>query len=237
MLSAAWGILFEEYVNWFLSERRFKDFSFWPRPQWSDGTEALDGAFMRGTVFMPMEYKGGFLLRQARYSGDVGAFEAELESKTVKGCKQLARKIGALFHKRPEDRKTLRNIDLTHIMRIVPLLVVQDHILGGPLVNWTINKRFSELLDRDLLRPEVNVDALNVVGIRELETMAESAEAGEFDLFHGLQLKCYEDPEMVLNLHNFLCDQPGYGEGKSSRITSLLDEQLKETMEYLFGKK
>ena len=237
MLSAAWGILFEEYVNWFLSERQFKDFSFWPRPQWSDGIEALDGAFMRGTVFMPMEYKGGFLLRQARYSGDVGAFEAELESKIVKGCKQLARKIEALFHKRPEDRKTLRTIDLTHITRVVPLLVVQDHILGGPLVNWTINKRFSELLDRDLLRPEVKVDALNVVGIRELETMAESAEAGEFDLFHGLQLKCYEDPEMVLNLHNFLCDQPGYGEGKSSRITSLLDEQLKETMEYLFGKK
>ena len=41
---------------------------------------------------------------------------------------------------------------------------------------------------------------------------------------------------MVLNLHNFLYDQPGYGEGKSSRITTLLDEQLKETMGYLFGR-
>jgi len=66
--------------------------------------------------------------------------------------------------------------------------------------------------------------------------LVKSAEAGAFDLFHGLQYRCFEDPEMVLNLHNFLCDQPGYGEGKSSRITTLLDEQLKEATEYLFGK-
>jgi hypothetical protein len=237
MLSAAWGILFEEYVNWFLSERRFKDFSFWPRPEWTEGTEALDGAFMRETVFMPMEYKGGFLLREARYSGDVAAFEAELELKIVKGCKQLARKIEALFHKRPESRKTLRSIDVARVTRIVPLLVVQDHILGGPLVNWLLNKRFNEELDRNSLRPGVVVDALNVAGIRELETMAESSEAGEFDFFHGLQHRCHADPEMISILHNFLCDEPGYGEGKSSRITALLDDQLKEATDYLFGKK
>jgi hypothetical protein len=236
MLSSAWGILFEEYVNWFLGERRFKDFSFWPRPRWNDETEAFDGAFMRDAVFMPMEYKGGFLLREARYSGEIGAFEEELESKIVKGCKQLARKIEALFHKRPECRKKLQSIDVTGVTRIVPLLVVQDHILGGPLVNWIINRRFNEVLDRELLRPEVKVDALNVIGIRELETMAESAEGGEFDLIRGLQYKCYADPEMVLNLHNFLCDQEGYGEGKSRRIATLLDEQLKEAAEYLFGK-
>jgi hypothetical protein len=237
MLSSAWGILFEEYVNWFLSERRFKNFSFWPRPRWTDGTEALDGAFMRDTVFMPMEYKGGFLLREARYSGDVSVFEEELESKIIKGCKQLVRKIEALFHKRPGARKELRSIDVKRVTRVVPLLVVQDHILGGPLVNWMINKRFNEILDRTLLRPEVKVDALNVIGIRELETMAESAEAGLFDLFHGLQYKCYADPEMVLNLHNFLGDQPGYGEGKSRRISTLLEKQLKEATEYLFGRK
>jgi hypothetical protein len=76
-----------------------------------------------------------------------------------------------------------------------------------------------------------------VIGIRELETMAESVEAGEFDLFRSLQYKCYADPEMVLNLHNFLWDQAGYGEGKSGRIATLLEEQLKEATEYLFGKK
>jgi len=237
MLSSAWGILFEEYANWFLSKRRFKDFSFWPRPVWSDGTEALDGAFMRGAVFIPMEYKGGFLLRGAKYSGDAAIFEAELETKIIKGCKQLARKIEALFNRPPGSKRKLRSINVSRVTRVVPLLVVQDNILGGPLVNSMINKRFNEELGRDLLRPEVTVDSLIVVGIRELETMAESAEEGSFDLFHGLQYKCYADPEMRLNLHNFLLELPGYGEGKSSRISKLLEEQLSEARKYLFGRR
>jgi|HubBroStandDraft_6_1064221.scaffolds.fasta_scaffold03484_5 hypothetical protein len=236
-LSKAWGILFEEYVNWFLGERRFKDFAFWPRPEWTAGGEALDGAFMRDAVFMPMEYKGGFLLREARYAGDATIFDEELESKIVKGCKQLARKIEALFGRQAALQKQMRNIDVSRVTRIVPLLVVQDQILGGPLVNWTINRRFNEVLDRSLLRPGVTVDSLIVIGIRELETMAESSEAGIFDLFYGLQSKCYLDPEMRLNLHNFLFELPGYGEGKSSRITTLLENQLQEAIEYLFGKK
>jgi len=235
-LSGAWGILFEEYVNSFLADRQFKDFSFWPTPEWKDGGEGLDGCFMKGPVFMPMEYKGGFLSREARYSGDVALFESDLERKIVKGCNQLARRIETLFHRRRESRNPLRNVPVDHVTRVVPLLVVQDHILNGPLVNWWLNKRFNTLLNRSLLRPEVKVDALNVVGIRELETMAESAENAGFDLFHGLQYKCYADPEMHANLHNFLLELPGYGEGKSSRIERLLDEQLKEAQEYLFEK-
>lgn len=234
-LSNAWGILFEEYVNWFLAGRAFKDFCFWPAPAWQDRGEDLDGAFARRSVFIPMEYKGGFLLRGAKYSGDQTLFEVELESKIVKGCKQLARKIEKLFDRRREQRKTLRDVPLDHITRVVPVLVVQDQILGGPLVNWRLNQRFNELLDRSCLRSDVTVDSLNVVGIRELEAMAECAEAGSFDLFHALQLKCYVDPEMVHNLNNFLLDLPEYGIHKSDRIRAILEELSKETMQYLFG--
>jgi hypothetical protein len=235
-LSIAWGILFEEYVNWFLAGRPIGDHSFWPAPQWSLGGECLDGAFMKGCVFMPMEYKGGFLLREARYAGSSILLEAELETKIAKGCKQIARKIESLFNRQPNYRRLLRDIPLDHITRIVPVLVVQDPILGGPLLNWRINKSFNEILDRTQVRPDVTVDALNVVGIRELETMAESAESGGFDLFGGLQLRCYADPEMRSNLHNFLLDVPGYGEGKSVRIDSILESQFAEALTYLFGK-
>ena len=237
MLSGAWGILFEEYVNWFLGGRNFKDFKFWPVPKWDRCGESFDGALMKGSVFVPMEYKGGFLRREAKYSGSQALLEEELESKIVKGCKQLARNIETLFHRRHERRKSLRDISTNHVTRVVPVPVFQDQILGGPLVNWWLNQRFNELLDRTALRPGVTVDSLNVVGIREMETMAESAEAGDFDLFHGLQLKCYADPEMRQNLHNFLLELPGYGKGKSSRILTVLDEQFSEITEYLFGKK
>lgn len=70
------------------------------------------------------------------------------------------------------------------------MLVVQDPILRGPLVNWMLNRIFNRALDREKLRLGVAVEPLNVVSIHEMETMAESAEANGFDIFHGLQLRC-----------------------------------------------
>jgi hypothetical protein len=77
---------------------------------------------------------------------------------------------------------------------------------------------------------------MNLVGIQELETMAESAEGGTYDILHGLQLRCFKDPEMRSELHNFLMTIPGYGTGKSERIETILAQQWKAIEEYLFGK-
>jgi hypothetical protein len=235
-LFSAWGILFEEYVNWFLGGCHFKqDLVFWPAPAWDDGGECFDGAFTAGSRFMPMEYKGGFLRIDARYSADPAAFEADLDLKITKGCEQLARKIQQLFNRKTGRRRRLRDVPLEHVTRVIPVLVVQDHILRSPLVNWLLNRKFNLLLDRNQVQDGVTVDSLNVVNVQELETMAESAEGGTFDLFHGLQLRCFRDPEMFSDLQNFLLTVPGYGQGKSEKIEAILDEQWKEIQNYIFG--
>jgi hypothetical protein len=234
-LFKAWGILFEEYVNSFLSDRRFgQPLMFWPRPKWRDGTESFDGVFAQDSRFMPMEYKGGLLKTEARYSGRIDSLEADLDLKIGEGCRQLARKIETIFRKVSSARKTLRDVPTEHVTRVVPALVVQDPILRGPLINWMLNRTFNQALDREKLRTGVTVEPLNVVGIHELETMAESAEAGAFDIFHGLQLRCHFDPEMRGGLHNFLLNVPGYGEGNSTRRQQSLAEQLDELRKYLF---
>jgi hypothetical protein len=66
--------------------------------------------------------------------------------------------------------------------------------------------------------------------------MAESAEGGQFDIFHGLQLRCFKDPEMKSELQEFLSAIPGYGSGKSERIETIMREQFEELTEYSFGK-
>ncbi len=235
-LFKAWGILFEEYVNWFLSNRTFtQPLLFFPSPVWAHSAEeSFDGAFLQDSRFMPLEYKGGFLKLEARYSGNAKVFEADLDLKIGAGCQQLASKIEKLFNSNPKTRRRLRDVPLDHITRVLPVLVVQDLILRGPLINWWLNKRFNELLHRDHLRPGVTIEPLNVVGIHELESLAESAEAGTFGMFEGLQLRCFSDPEMLSELHNFLIRLPGYG-GKTGRIEKILEEQWEEVNRYLFG--
>jgi hypothetical protein len=236
-LFKAWGILFEEYVNWFLGDRRLATpLLFSPAPKWQDGTECFDGAFVQDSRFTPMEYKGGFLKIEARYSGNPLAFESDLDLKIGEGCQQLASKIELLFNADPKKRKTLKDIPLDHITRVVPVLVVQDHILRGPFINWRLNKIFNDRLDRTQLRPDVSVDSMNLVGIQELETMAESAEGGTYDILHGFQLRCFKDPEMRSELQHFLMTIPGYGSGKSERIEKILAQQWEAIEEYLFGK-
>ena len=184
---------------------------------------------------MPMEYKGGLLKVEARYSGNIDSFKKDLDKKIGEGCRQLARKIQMIFAIRSSERKGLREIPTDHVTRIVPVLVVQDPILRGPLVNWLLNRIFNRALDRGSLRLGVVVEPLNVVSIHELETMAESAEARGFDIVHALQLRCQTDPEMQLGLHNFLLNVRGYGEGPSTRRQRSMDEQLAEFRRYLFN--
>jgi hypothetical protein len=235
-LFSAWGILFEEYVNWFLGNCHFKQpLLFLPAPKWSDGTECFDGALVQDSRFVPMEYKGGFLRVEARYSGDLAAFEQDLDLKIGKGCDQLAGKIEALFDKEAHKRRTLSAVPLTHVTRVVPVLVVQDQILRSPFVNWWLNRRFNQSLARTQLRPCVTIEPLNVVSVSELETMAESAEGGTFDILHGLQLRCLRDPEMQSDLHNFLLDIPGYEKGKSPKIEKILADQWTEIEQFIFG--
>jgi hypothetical protein len=127
---------------------------------------------------MPLEYKGGFLKHEARYSGNKEAFEADLDLKIGAGCQQLASKIEMLFNSTPGTRRKLRDISLDHVTRVLPVLVVQDLLLRGPLINWWLNKRLSQILHKDRIRPGVTIEPLNVVGIHELESLAESAEGG-----------------------------------------------------------
>jgi hypothetical protein len=159
-----------------------------------------------------------------------------VDLKIVEGCDQLAWKIEALFSADSTKQKRLKEIPLQQITRVVPVLVVQDHILRGPFVNWKLNQRFNEILNKGNIHPNVTVDSLNVVGIQELETMAESAEAGTFDIFHGLQLRCFKDPDMKSELQEFLSTIPGYGNGKSERIERIVRDQFEELAQYSFGK-
>jgi hypothetical protein len=175
-LFKAWGILFEEYVHWLLSGMESTIPIKYFRPQWQEGGESLDGMLLQGDVLVPLEYKGGFLARSARYSGKVDVFTKDPDEKFGSGCHQLAWKLNTIFAQDESQRKRMTDAPpLTHIRAVVPVLVLQDHILRVPFLNWYLNRRFKNELAAFSLRPEVIVRPLNVLNVNELETMITQA--------------------------------------------------------------
>ena len=235
-LFQAWGILFEEYVHWLLHGMKTNlSVKYFRSPSWKgDGGESFDGILLDKAVLVPMEYKGGFLARKARYSGISEDFVKDVEDKFVPGSIQLAKKIGWLFGESEAKAKSIEGTSTDQIRAIVPVLVLQDHILRVPFLNWLLNKRFLHELAKHKLRAGTLVRPLNVVNIHELETMVNSAEASEFDLIYALHHRAVRDEEMLANLQEFLMQFPTYGREQSPRTKDVYNELKGHMFSYLF---
>jgi len=234
-LFKAWGILFEEYVHWLLSGMETKLAIKYFRPRWEEGGESFDGMLLQGDVLVPLEYKGGFLARKARYSGNADEFIKDADKKFGVGCRQLATKLNALFAQEQSQRKKMTDAPpIAHVRAVVPVLVLQDNILRVPFLNWYLNRRFQRELACFSLQQGIVVRPLSVVNIFELETMVNSSEASEFDLVYGLHHRSVRDQEMLSELREFLSQFPNYGRKQSDRWMKVYEELQRSLFGYLF---
>ena len=234
-LFQAWGILFEEYVHWLLQGMTpQQSVKYEARPKWKNGDESFDGILVQNSVMLPLECKGGFLSRTARYSGDKNVFLAELEEKFATGCHQLAWKTKALFTADAENRRELKELDVDHVRAVLPILVLQDQVFRVPFLNWYLNKRFQEELGEFVPRPNVVLRPLTLVNIHELETMVNSSDAVGFDFVYALHHRVVRDHEVLSELQDWLMQFPGYGRQQSARVRKILDEAHKPLFDYLF---
>jgi len=234
-LFKAWGILFEEYVHWLLQGMEAQlPVSYLRSPQWVEGGECFDGVLLTGGVVAAFEFKGGFLARNARYSGRTKEFVRDCDVKFAEGCRQLASKIGSLFAKDSARRRRVDCLPTDQTRAVVPVLVLQDHILRAPFLNWYLNIQFREELSRYPLLPRPIIRPLSVINIHELETMVNSAEAAGFDMIYALHHRTIRDDDMLSSMQEWLLQFPNYGRGTSRRAKSVYDELQDSMFSYLF---
>lgn len=189
-----WGEIFERYINDRLRETSpvlslgFYASTFFDKP-WSkrQEAEAFDGAFDYGDALVVMEYKGGYLNLDAKYSGVAEKLLGDIAKKIGedKGIKQLARGIDRLFNKDEGTRDTFSELDekrrrrvrqfgdddALRVKSVYPVIVVQDLALGLGFVNRRLRRQFSSKIAGCNLRPDVRVHPLSLLTIEDLEVL------------------------------------------------------------------
>ena len=235
LLFNAWGVLFEHYVAWLLcgSKTKLEMACFSPTFFADNGHEAFDGVVLTNSILVAEECKGGLLARDAKYSLDSARFKEELEKKIGRGVKQLARKIGELFNVSDRERRKLRDIPLHQVKVVIPILIVQDTILRGPLINWYLNRVFQTHLEEENVTSEVMVRPLTLLHIQDVEVIVNALEASDFDFVYALHNRAVRDPLMKTDLSDHLRSL-GSSQEDSARSVEIRTAFFEPLMGYLF---
>jgi hypothetical protein len=233
----AWGLIFEEYVNWLLSGLQGRNcVSFFPDTKWENSEKSFDAVIVKKRTVAVFEHKGGFLRQDARYANSLEKFESDLQKKVGEGCEQLARNIGILL---PQSGmgQSLTGVPIPrNTLNILPVLVVQDPMLRTPFINYFLNQRFQAERGRFPTGGRAKVLPLNVVHITDLETLVEMAEAFDLDVIQLLHRRCQQNGEMLAELSSVIEAIPDKKPHRTSpRFSDIYAKSDAEMCSILFG--
>lgn len=151
-----------------------------------------------------MEYKGGFLSAQAKYSGKMKAFQKDLDLKfgvgKGAGVRQLATKVEKLFHADQTQRDLIPELEqYGQPQKITPVLVVQETCLGLDFMTEILNLKFQRLLKTLKITKAVDLMPLQIIDVDSLESMVPNLIAEDFRLEQVLNARAHMDPNLIAN--------------------------------------
>ena len=231
----AWGLLFESYVVWLLRGLHGRHSAqLFPDTRWEDGRKSFDAVFIKRRLVIAMEFKGGFLPQNARYSNDLETFMNALQVRIGDGCTQLARDIAALFPLNGIS-KELDGVPIpSNTLYVLPILVVQDLMLRTPFVNYFLNEQFQLERSKFLTKKSVEILPLNVLQITDLENLVELAEAIDLDVMHVLHRRCRESPDMLKEIPDVVSEVNEKPEFMSKRFSDIYEKNNDQMCAILF---
>lgn len=213
--STAYGHLFEGYVDATLRRiypRGQEQLISFPRFSKSkaQSNEAFDGVVVcQGGHLIVMEYKGGFLSAQAKYSGKMKPFQKDLDLKfgvgKGAGVLQLVTKIEKLFHADRNQRDLISELEqYAQPQKITPVLVVQETFLGLDFMTEILNLKFQRLLKTAKITKAISIMPMQIIDIDSLESMTPNLIAEDFRLEQVLNARVHVDPNLIANFFKLI---------------------------------
>lgn len=246
----AFGYLFELYVNRFFAKMACGETVFIPSPKYANGESSFDGIIFHGSQLVVLEYKASFMRIEAKYGGKIQNFENELDKKfgidkrkrTEKGVAQLAKHIERLFHRNPESRYHISELDKllvsshTRIETVTPVLVVQEPFLRFHIIEDLLSNRFRRILTKKKISNGIKVAPLAVLDIDTLEELGPNLLAGDFTLAQCLNARACRDPDYKQFWPEFISDHfEQFGKREDTEVSEKFGEIMDRARRNFFG--
>lgn len=176
-----WGITFENYMNWLLSEAcRRSPNAFHASPKFQNGEEVCDAIVICGGNAVFIEYKGRTFTAESKYKGALEELATEIRDHLVgteikrKGVRQLANSVRIVFAK--DQVAKIAGIDLSRVTTIFPLLITRDSIGGCWGISKYLQLQTDKFFDRRSLKPKkvTRVFCMSCEGVESLSGYLQS---------------------------------------------------------------
>lgn len=246
--SSGYGYLFQFYVDSLLKEIYSKEpenFISFPYFVQKGKNEAFDGiAVVPDGHLILLEYKGGFLKQESKYSGDLGKLEEDMNKRFGIGergaVRQLVSNIERLFHSNRNLRSHILELmksqmEIPKVTEITPVIVVQEQFLRFGFT-WLLKDMFKELISQSNVSAAITINPLQILDIQTLETMRPNLLAGDFRLEQVLKNRGSFDKDQI-NLWEVHLNAafPNYGTRSDEKLQKRFDSVFKRLSKSFFG--
>ena len=141
--------------------------------------ECTDIAVCGKDTLILLECKSPILRAETKFSGDFGKFDTELKHKIIegerpekaRGVKQLCNAIQSLFHTDETQRKNIKEINISKVSKIYPVLILSDRTFSVPMMNRYLDSEFERLMKYTNLKKNLDIKHLTVLTIEDLESL------------------------------------------------------------------
>ena len=182
---ASWGEVFARYTSSILKSGidaqtpSMEKCIINPKYVQKEETECTDIAVCGEDTLILLECKAAVLRADTKFSGNFDKFYAELKEKIIigsdtegpKGVKQLCNAIKSLTHLDETKRQRVKEIDISKVKKIYPVLVLSDRIFSVLCMNWLLNSEFRDMMDGVNLMEHVKIMPLTVLTIEDIELL------------------------------------------------------------------
>ena len=142
-----------------------------PKFNQKEEKECTDIAVKGRETLILLECKAPLLSAKTKFGNNPLEFHAGIERSVIKGIRQLCNAIHILCSRNESEKQTLRDIDISGVKKIYPVLVLAEPTFTFPTMSGFLNSEFQRFTKENPEKKELEIMPLTVMTIDEIEDL------------------------------------------------------------------